>query len=62
MHAGDELHILESSQQRLQLCFKPHLNLKFTQEIMVFQNGRSLNFGNFGTPNLGILTQNDIWM
>jgi hypothetical protein len=29
---------------------------------MGLQNRRSPNFGNFGTPHLGILGQNDIWM
>jgi len=62
MCAGDMLHILESFQQGLQLCFKPHLNLRFTQEVMAFQSGGSPNFGNFGIPNLGISKQNDIWM
>jgi hypothetical protein len=29
---------------------------------MGFQSGGSPNFGNFGTPNLGVLGQNDIWV
>jgi hypothetical protein len=29
---------------------------------MAFQNAKSPNFGNFGTPKLGVPRQNDIWM
>jgi hypothetical protein len=43
--------LLESSQQGLQLCFKPHLNQKFAQEIMSFQSAKSSNFGNLGLPS-----------
>jgi hypothetical protein len=42
--------------------FRPHLNWRSTQEIMSFQSRRSSNFGNFGTPNMGILGQNDVWL
>jgi hypothetical protein len=48
---------LESSQWRLQLFLKPHLNQTFAQEIMGFQSYKSPNFGNFGIPNLGVLGQ-----
>jgi len=53
---------LKSSQQGLQLCFKPHFNQRSTQEFMGLQSCGSPNLGNFGTPNLGVLEQNDIWV
>jgi hypothetical protein len=63
VHAGGVPHIsLENPQQKLQLCFKPHLNQRFSQDIITFQSARCPNFKSFGTPNLGILGQNDIWM
>jgi hypothetical protein len=40
----------ESSQRRLQLCFRSHLNWRFSCKIMRTQSWESLNFGNFGTP------------
>ncbi len=46
---------LESFQQRLQLCFKPHLNWRSAQNVTGFQNDESFNFGKFETPNLGVL-------
>jgi len=52
----------ESCWQGLQLCFRPHLNWRSAQEIMIFQSRRSSNFGNFRTLNMGILGQNDIWL
>jgi hypothetical protein len=45
------LHIF---QQRLQLCFKPRLNQRSTQETMGIQSDRSPDFRNFGTFNLGV--------
>jgi hypothetical protein len=47
---------LESSQGGLQLCFRPHLNQRFAQDIMGLKSCGSPNFGNFGTR------QNDIWV
>ncbi len=44
---------LESSQWRLQLFFRPHLNQRFAQEVMALQNVGSPNFGNFETPKFG---------
>ncbi len=44
----------------LQLFFKPHLNERFSQEVMALHNVGSANFGNFKTLNLGGLGQNDI--
>ncbi len=59
-------HILvERSWQGLQLCFRPHLNRRSSQEVMGLQNCGSpnfRNFQNFRTPNLRIPGQNDIWV
>jgi len=41
---------LESSWWRLQLCVIPHLNQKFTHNIIGPQSCGNPNFGNFGTP------------
>jgi hypothetical protein len=41
---------LKSSQRELQLCFRPHLNQRFTRKIMGLQNRGSPNLGDFGTP------------
>jgi hypothetical protein len=53
---------LESYWQGLQLFFKPHLNRRSAQDVMGIQSHRSPNFGNFRTPKLGVLGQNDIWV
>jgi hypothetical protein len=53
---------LERSQQGLKLVFKLHLNQRLAQEITDLQNDGSPNFGNYWTPNLGVLGQNDIWV
>ncbi len=53
---------LESSWRGLQLCFIPHLNSRFTQEVIGFQSCRRPNFENFETTNLEVLGQNDIWV
>jgi hypothetical protein len=45
---------LESSRWELQLCFRPHLNRRSTQEVMGLKNR--------GSHNLGILGQNNIWV
>jgi hypothetical protein len=39
---------LESSQGELQVCFKPHLNRRFEQGVMSYQNLGSPNRGSFG--------------
>jgi hypothetical protein len=52
--------LLKLSWRGLQLCFKPHFNQKFAQEVMGLQSCGSPNFKNFGTPNLGVSGQNDI--
>jgi hypothetical protein len=41
--------LLESSQLRLQLCFRPHFNRRSTHKVMRAQSCKSPNFGNFGT-------------
>jgi hypothetical protein len=41
---------LESSQQRLYICFRPHLNRRFAHKIMGPQSHMSPNFGNCRTP------------
>ncbi len=41
---------LKSSQQGLQLCFKPHLNWRFASKVMGPQSRRNPNLGNFETP------------
>jgi hypothetical protein len=46
---------LEIFWQGLQLCFGPHFNQRFSQEIMGVQSGGSPNFRNCGTLDLGIL-------
>jgi len=56
------LYIVGKLSMRLQLCFRPHLNWRFTKEVMSIQSCGSINLKNFGTPNLGILGQNDIWV
>jgi hypothetical protein len=33
-----------------------------SQEVMDLQSAENPNFGNFGTPNLGVVRENDIWM
>jgi hypothetical protein len=53
---------LEIFWQGVRLCFKPHFNRRSTQEVMSFQSCRNPNFKNFGTPNLGVPGQNDIWI
>jgi hypothetical protein len=42
--------LLECSERRLQLCFRPHLNRRSAHKVMRPQNHGSPNFGNFGTP------------
>jgi hypothetical protein len=50
---------LESSLWGLQLCLRPHLNRRFTHNVMGLQSCESPNFE---TPNLGVPWQNDIWV
>jgi hypothetical protein len=51
--------LLECSKQKLQICFRPHLIRRSTQEVMGPQSCQSVNFG---TPNLGVSRQNNIWV
>jgi hypothetical protein len=53
---------LENSWKWIQLFLRPHLNWRFVKEVMGLQSCGSPNFENFGTPNLGIPRQNDIWV
>ncbi len=46
---GDCNTPLESSWWELQLCFKPRPNWRYEQKIIVSQNYKSLNYGNFKT-------------
>jgi hypothetical protein len=41
---------LKFFRQEIKLYLKPHLNRRFTREIMALQSVRSLNFGNLGLP------------
>jgi len=36
--------------------------IKGLKKIMGLQSRKNPNFENFGTPNLGVLRQNDIWV
>jgi hypothetical protein len=45
----------ESSWRELQICFRCHLNQSFAQEVIGIQSGKSPNFKNYETPDLGIL-------
>ncbi len=45
--------LLEIYWWTLQLCFKPHLNWRFAQEVTTFQSVESVNFKNFGIRKLG---------
>jgi hypothetical protein len=40
----------KNSQQRIQLCFRPHLNWRFACKVMGLQSFESPNFGNFEIP------------
>jgi len=51
--------LMKSFRQGLQLCFRTHLNQRSAQEVMGFQSYRGPNFG---TPNLRVPWQNDIWL
>jgi len=42
--------LLESSQGKIQVCFRPHPNRRSEQRLMTSQNPGSSNWDNFGTP------------
>jgi len=60
--SGDMFHIVEKIWRGLQLCFQPHLNWRSAQKVMGLQSRKSPNFENFGTPNLEVSGQNNIWV
>jgi hypothetical protein len=45
---------LESSQKKLQIFFRPHLNRKSVQKFMDLKSYKSPNFEIFENPNLGV--------
>jgi len=62
VHASGMPYIVEKISMKLKVCFTPHFNQRFAQEVMGFQSVGSLNFGNFKIPNFGVLRQNDFWV
>jgi hypothetical protein len=46
----------------MQLCFKPHLNRKFAQEVIGVQSGKNRNFRNLESSYLGVPIKIDIWV
>jgi hypothetical protein len=57
-----DTYLLENTRRGLQLCLQPHFNRRSSLEVMGFQSCGSPNFGNFETPKLGVMGQNDIWV
>jgi len=55
MFLGGVLHIFGKLLMRVIIRFKLCLNQRSAQEVMGVQSGKSPNFGNFETPNLGIV-------
>jgi hypothetical protein len=60
--SGGVPHIFGKLSTRDTTLLQPSFNQRSTQEDMTLQNFESPNFGNFKTPNLGVLGQNDIWV
>jgi len=52
---------LKSFQQRLQLCFRPHLNWRSARKVMGPQSHGNPNFGNFDS-HMRVPKQNAMWM
>jgi hypothetical protein len=52
---------LESSKWGLQLCFKPHLNQRFSRKVMGPQSRGSPSVG-IRDSHLGVRGQNDVWV
>jgi hypothetical protein len=52
---------LESSQQRLQLCFRPHPDWRFEHKVMAHKVV-GIQFWEFRDSHLGVLKQSVIWM
>jgi hypothetical protein len=55
VHAGGMSHIFGKLSIKNTIFFKARVNKRSTQEVISLQSGGSPNFGNFETPNLGIL-------
>jgi len=53
---------LESSWRELQLCFRPHLNLKSTHKVMGLQSHANPKWSDFGTPIQESRERKTIWM
>jgi len=53
--------LLESSQRRVQLFFKPQFNRRFTHKVMGPQICESLNLGNFKTPMAMVSPKSKLW-
>jgi len=53
---------LESFWRELKLCFKPHLNRRFTHKVMGPQSHQNPNCENFGTPTWESRDKIDIWV
>jgi hypothetical protein len=50
LRLGGVQYIVESFQQGIPFCFRPHLNPRSTCKVMGPQSCGSPNFGNFRTP------------
>jgi hypothetical protein len=53
---------LESSRQGLQLCFRPHCDRRFAEEVMHPQSPESPCWRDFGTPTRESRERKAIWM
>jgi hypothetical protein len=53
---------LESSRRELQLCFRPHCNRSFAQEVMHPQSLGSPSWRDFGSPARESRERKAIWM
>ncbi len=55
-------HIIESSRQELQLCFRLHLDLRFARKVMGLQSRGSRIWHDFGTLTQESQERKAIWM
>jgi hypothetical protein len=53
---------LKRSQRELQLCFRPHHDLRFARKVMGLQSRGSPIWGDFGTPTWESRERKAIWM
>jgi len=53
---------LESSQWELQLCFRPHFNMRSVRKVIGLQSRRSAHWCNFETPTRESWERKAIWM